>query len=124
MCAYRLMPSRAAAIIAADFVMTVLAIQIAMLFPFWQDCAVAFFTLYAFKEACIAGLFIGQIARLPYCISGVLQLLCALEVSFSFEFYAYANYETAMVLVCLAKIASVVNLKITERIGFYELRQL
>jgi hypothetical protein len=116
---HRLFPCRTSAIIVADFVMTCFVIQLAMLLPFWQDCAIAFFVIYAFKEACISACFIGKTARLPYCVSGIIHLLCALEVAFSFAFYAYANYETIMVMICLAKIASMIELRIFEGRTYY-----
>lgn len=105
----RMFPSRMSAVLALDFVLTCFAIQVAMLFPFWQDCAVLFFVLFAFKEACIASQFDSISMRRCYAVSGIMHVLCALEVSFSPSFYFYANYEAIMTVCCLAKITSCVD---------------
>ena len=103
--------SRQSAIIALDIVITTLAIEIAMLSSFWGNCAVAFFLLYAYKEAAIAAVFIGKPVRFVYCLSGIINLLCAVEVSQAYEFYFYSIYDQTMIVVFVLKLASMVDLR-------------
>lgn len=101
--------TRRAEIIALDFVLTVLAINVAMLFDFWQDCASYFFTMYAVKEV-VVGYCIGvHISRQAYCASGVFNAICGLEMNLSESLVLYDNYGAFMLAVCIAKMLSAVD---------------
>jgi hypothetical protein len=105
----RMFPSRLSATVALDFVLTCFILQFAMLFPFWQDCAQSFFVLFAAKEAIVAAQFDSLTMRRCYAISGIMHIICALEVAFAESFYFYTNYEVIMTVLCLAKLTGCID---------------
>lgn len=101
--------SRASAIISIDFVSTVLAINAAMFFDFWAECAVYFFFIYSIKELVIGHHIKDNNARYVYCASCIFHVFCCLEVYLSENLFLYGTYENFMLFVCVSKLLSAVD---------------